>query len=279
MSAFSRIRFSGRLTAPNAASHRDYFLCAASQYSLKSDQPTMEAPIFSLSTKKDLQVWRWQSVDGRKSLEVIPSVYGRATIRDKDLLIFATSHLVSAINAGLTINRTVRFIVYDFLVATQRGKRGCDYKAFKQGLDRLKGTTLKTNIVSGGKRLTKAFGLIESYEILERCLAEPSMCAVELTLSEWLYEAIQAMEVLTLNPSYFLLRKPLERRLYEIARKHVGMQDMWSIGLSTLAAKCGSTATRLRKFRESIRQTCLEDRIPDYRISLLTADKVLFSRR
>lgn len=239
----------------------------------------MEAPIFSLSTQRDLKVWHWSSADGRKTLEVVPSVYGRATMRDKDLLIYAASHLIAGMNSGFAPQRIVRFVAYDFLIATNRGIRGDDYCAFRQGLDRLKGTTLKTNIANGGKRITKAFSLIESYEIVERSPTEPRMSAVEITLSTWLFEAIQAMEVLTLNPGYFQLRKPLERRLYEIARKHVGMQDMWLIGLDTLAMKCGTTALRLRKFRESIRHISHENRLPDYRIDLIDGNKVLFSRR
>ncbi|HBO6863552.1 TPA: replication initiator protein A [Pseudomonas aeruginosa] len=263
----------------DAAARREFFLCTASHYSLKADQPTMEAPIFSLSTKRDLQIWRWQSADGTKALEVIPSVYGRATVRDKDLLIYATSHLIAAINSDFTPHRTLRFTAYDFLSATHRGLRGDDYQAFRQCLDRLKGTTIKTNIATGGKIRTAAFGLVESYVIIERSTTDPRMCAVEITLSEWLYEAILGMEVLTLSPDYFLLRKPLERRLYEIARKHVGMQSIWTVGLDTLAMKCGSHTARLRKFREAIRQTCREDRLPEYRIELLASDKVLFSRR
>ena len=266
------------LKPSDAASQREFFLCTASHYSLKADQPTLEAPIFSLSTKRDLQIWRWQSADNAKTLEVIPSVYGRATMRDKDVLIYATSQLVTGMNAGLRPARTLRFTAYEFLCNTQRGVRGDSYSAFKLALDRLKGTSIKTNIATGGKTFTAAFGLIESYALLQRS-ADASMCAVEITLSEWLYEAIQGMEVLTLSPDYFSLRKPLERRLYEVARKHVGRQCLWNIGLNTLVAKCGSEASRLRKFREAIRTISRDDHLPDYRIDLLPTDQVLFSRR
>src|SRR3546814_19686331 len=43
---------------------------------------------------------------------------------------------------------------------------------------------------------------------------------VEVRLSDWVFNAIRSNEVLTLNRQYFLLRKPLERRLYEFSRKH-----------------------------------------------------------
>ena len=52
-------------------------------------------------------------------------------------------------------------------------------------------------------------------------------------------------EVLTLHRDYFRLRKPLERRMYELARKHCGKQDEWSISLELLRKKCGS-ASRTR---------------------------------
>jgi plasmid replication initiation protein len=266
------------LKASDGAFQGEFFLCTASHCSLKADQPMLEAPIFSLSTKRDLQIWRWQSADNSKTLQVVPSAYGRATMRDKDVLIYATSQLVSAINAGFRPSRTLRFTAYEFLCSTQRGVRGDSYSAFKLALDRLKGTVIKTNIATGGKTFTAAFGLIESYALIQRGTDAP-MCAAEITLSEWLYEAILGMDVLTLSPEYFSLRKPLERRLYEIARKHVGRQCLWTIGLNTLAAKCGSETARLRKFREAIREISRDDHLPDYSLDLYTSDQVAFFRR
>ena len=39
-----------------------------------------------------------------------------------------------------------------------------------------------------------------------------------------------------------------KRRLYELARKHLGQQPIWQIGLPRLAEKCGSRR-ELRKAR------------------------------
>lgn len=50
------------------------------------------------------------------------------------------------------------------------------------------------------------------------------MIAVEVALSKWLYNAVQAYEVLTIYRGYFRLQKPLQQRLYELARKHCGHQ-------------------------------------------------------
>ena len=58
---------------------RDFFLCDMFDYAMKDDGVSMEAPIFTLSTKPDLNVWHWKSKDGNKTLTVTPSVKGRAT--------------------------------------------------------------------------------------------------------------------------------------------------------------------------------------------------------
>ena len=63
------------------------------------------------------------------------------------------------------------------------------------------------------------------------------MVAVEVTLNEWLYNAIVAREVLTLNRDYFRLDGGLERRIYELARKHCGAQAKWMISLELLHKK------------------------------------------
>ena len=37
-----------------------------------------------------------------------------------------------------------------------------------------------------------------------------------MNLSDWIYNAVAKHEVLTLHRDYFRLRKPLERRMYEL---------------------------------------------------------------
>jgi plasmid replication initiation protein len=50
------------------------------------------------------------------------------------------------------------------------------------------------------------------------------MVAIELRLSDWLYSAVLACEVLTLNRDYFRISGGLDRRLFELAREHCGSQ-------------------------------------------------------
>ena len=74
------------------------------------------------------------------------------------------------------------------------------------------------------------------------------------------------------------MRRPLERRIYEIARKHCGNQKKWHIRLSKLQEKTGSNAP-LKKFRLNIRQIIEDDETPFYRIELTDDDLVIFRPR
>jgi len=248
---------------------RDFFLADLFDYAIKDDGASMEAPIFSLSTKPDTRVWKWTSQDGARSVEVVPSALGRATQHDKDILIFVISQLTEALNRGRedAKARTVRFTIHDLLVTTNRGTRGDDYERLKEALKRLKGTNITTDIKTGGERITEGFGIIEKYKVIHKAKDNERMAAVEVTISEWLHNAIQAHEVLTIHPDYFRLRKPLARRIYELARKHCGKQSHWQCKLSTLLSKSGSRGTAY-ELLDALRQISKEDTLPQYRVTV-----------
>lgn len=247
---------------------RDFFLCDMFDYALKDDGVSMEAPIFTLSTKPDLSVWQWESKDRDRTVTVTPSVQGRATQFDKDVLIYIVSQMTEALNRERldAKNRVVRFTVYDYLVSTNKPTGGKEYKRIESAFQRLRGTTIETNIKTGGQRVKEGFGLIERWKIVERSPDDERMVAVEITLSEWLFNAVQAHEVLTIHPNYFRLRKPLERRLYELARKHCGRQAAWTIGLELLREKSGAQS-HLRSFRSQVLEIIQVDTLPEYRMS------------
>lgn len=257
--------------------NRDFFLADMFDYALKDDGASMEAPIFTLSTKPDLSIWEWSSKDGNKYVKVAPSVLGRATQHDKDVLIYVVSQLTEALNRGRddAKNRTVRFTVYDFLVTTNRQTSGQGYKLLQEAFERLAGTRITTDIKTGRERVKQGFGIIDEWRIIEKSKSDERMIAVEVTLSRWLYNAVQAFEVLTIHPDYFRLRRPLARRLYEIARKHCGHQTEWTIGLELLQEKAGSKST-LKEFRRAVRTIETDDSLPEYRLLLTHDDKVKF---
>ena len=253
---------------------QDFFVADILDWALKDDRHSMEHPMFSLSKKPDRQVRRYE----RNAVHVTikPGADGMATIWDKDALIYAISQLVEALNRNQPINRTVQLKAYDLLVATNRHTGGKNYDRLADAFRRLKGTVIETDITTNGVRQRRGFGLIDSWEIVEKSPSNGRMVAIKMTLSEWLYNAVAAREVLTLNREYFRLDGGLERRLYELARKHCGQQTKWAVGMELLHRKSGSTDL-LKRFRAAVKRIVLADSLPDYRLKYEPAtDHVTF---
>lgn len=239
----------------------------------------MEHPIFSLATKADKRIRRYEH--GSAFIEISPSGYGLATVHDRDVLIYCISQLMTAMNEGKPISPVVHFKAHDLLKATNRITSGEGYSALKAALERLKGTQISTNIVTGGEEVFETFGLIDRAKIV-RETRDGRMQEVEVKLSDWVFNAIRQQEVLTLNRGYFRLRKPLERRMYEIARKHCGKKDEWKISLPVLQKKCGSSSTE-KEFRRLVGNIVEEDELhshmPDYSVRLESGDMIVFRSR
>lgn len=253
----------------------DFFLCDVLDAIPKDDMATMEHPVFSLGTRPDLRVLDY--AHNGVAIRVTPSVRGRATIHDKDVLIYAISQLMAAVNAGRAVARTLQLRAHDLLVATNRETSGDGYARLCQAFERLAGTRITTNMVSGAQEITRGFGLIESWEIVRQTRGG-RMVAVSVTLSDWLYQAVLAKSVLTLSRDYFRLRKPLERRVYELARKHCGRQESWRISVDLLLRKSGSASPR-RVFRAMLREMIAADHLPDYAMHEEPGDIIRFEAR
>ena len=249
--------------APIKHPQQEFFLAQIFDAPLKDDQATMEHPMFSLSKTPDLRIRVYEH--NGNTITITPSAAGLATIWDKDILLFTISCLIEAQNRGLPIGRSVRLRARDLLVYCNRGTSGAEYDALAKAFERLAGTRIRTDITTGKKRSRYGFGLVESWSIVERTTSN-RMASIELTLSEWLYNAIVATEVLTLSRDYFRLRKGLERRLYELARKHCGLQSKFTIGLETLLKKSGATCS-VREFRRQIREISADGALPDYNMT------------
>ena len=89
-------------------------------------------------------------------------------------------------------------------------------------------------------------------------LKEDRIRHIFIELPRWLYRAITNFEVLTLHRNYFRLDGGLERRIYELCRKHCGHQPTWSIGLELLYKKSGSRAP-VRNFRHAVKELAKKD--------------------
>ena len=251
---------------------QDMFICDFGDVIPKSDIASMEHPLFTLSTRPDTAIRHYEH--NGNTVEIAPSAYGLATIHDKDILIYCISQLMAGINHGEKPSRKVRFKAHDLLVTTNRQTSGEGYKLLRAALKRLKGTSIETNIKTNGQEIIKGFGIIDDYEILVEDQKTKRMIELEVTLSEWLYNSVLGQEILSINNNYFRLRKPIERRIYEIARKHCGIQKKWHIGLKNLYKKVG-VSSPLKTFKLTLKHIVENNHLPDYQIAL-DDDKVVF---
>ncbi|WP_232785072.1 replication initiator protein A [Pseudoalteromonas sp. 78C3] len=200
--------------------------------SLKSDMFSMVWPVFALDGKsKDALDFSYKGI----SIKIEPSFLGRATIKDKEILIYCLSHIMAAKNAKLELSNTICFNTYDLLKATGRGTSGKEYKLVKKALYRLSGTLITTDYIFNGRRFMESMGLIESFKLIE----DGGLSCWQVTLSDWLIETIDDNDVLTLHEDYFKLSKPFERRLYEVCRKRCGRPSMQIIKLDNLRERIG----------------------------------------
>lgn len=258
---------------PDRHKQGDFFICDVFD-SFKDDIASMEHPVFSLSKKPDHRMLEY-SRNGN-TIKVKPSYSGLATVFDKDILLYLVSALINAKNNGAAISKMVRFTTYDYIVSTNKALGGMQYKQMKEGLERLSGTRIQTNIKTGGVEITEEFGLIDSWKTVKED-ATGKVLAVEVRLSDWFYNSILGNAVLSIDRDYFRLRKPIERRLYELARKHCGNQEVWKIGIENLKDKLG-VLSPTRKLRFSLKEIADEDHLPEYRIAV-DDDVITFSRR
>ena len=229
----------GERAVPAVPVQGDFFVCDVPWIVPKDDMASMEHPLFTLATRPDRRILRYEH--GEAMIEVTPSVKGLATIHDKDVLIYCISQLMAAVNAGRPVAPTLHLRAHDLMAATGRETSGDGYRRLREAFERLSGTRIVTNIATGGIESTRGFGLIDSWEILRKARGG-RMILVTVTLSDWIFRSVLSRSVLTLHRDYFRLRKPLERRVYEIARKHCGRQVEWKVGLETLLKKSARLA-------------------------------------
>ncbi len=254
----------------------DFFVCDIFDAAPKSDTASMEFPLFTLSTKPDFTHKEFQS--GDKWIKIEPSPIGLATVHDRDVLIYCISQCMAAINENREISRKMRFQASDMLIATNRKTSGEGYKLLKTALKRLQGTQIETNITTGGEEVWKVFSFIESAEIIRKT-RNGRMQEIEITLSDWVFNALKEKggDILTISRDYFRLRKPLERRLYELARKSCGTKNpVWKFTIKTLHERTGSQSS-YREFKRLL-NSILEDHahIPDYNFELV--DETVYIR-
>ena len=263
--------------APALTQQIDLFIATGRAAAPKDELATMEHPVYAIEDG-DQRIMTYEH--NGVTLEVTPSVKGRATIHDKDIVLTCVSKVVDAVNRGEPVSRTVSIKAHDVLTFTNRSTSGRGYELLEHALERLAGTRIKTSIATGkpARRRTKGFGLIDAWETITRG-PNNRLEELRITLSEFTFDAAMALEVLSIDQDYFKLRKATEKRLYELARKHCGDQGRWKVGLELLQKKVGSRQP-LFKFRAAVRNIGEEGSLPGYHLVFLhTDDSVVFYGR
>ena len=272
----------------------DLFRCEVVNLPVKDDLASMEFPIFALSKNKDLDIREFRR--GNRVIRLIPSSVGAPTVFDKDLLLYIASQIVEAKNQGKPTSPMIEINVTKFLTSTERGDGGASFERIMDMLHRLRGAILDTNIETGGMVTTEPFSLIKDYKVISQKTrvievkgrqGKATTREVQIVtkfyveISDWMYRALTNFEVLTMDRGYFRLNGSIERRLYEIARKHCGAQPLWKIDIDLLAKKVGTKVNR-SKFRAELRQVIEDNALPEYRLALdmrAKPDDVVFYTR
>ena len=245
----------------------DFFAPFIVDISFKDQQETMERPFLSFSsTNPQKTTLEYISPDGKTWVKVIPHPdYGMATIHDWDVMIWAASHIWEAIRNNEPYSRVVRFYPHSLLKSIRRHAGGStDYDRLRSALDRLKTTTVKTNIRAKGRRKEVTFGWLDDWMEIEDTETGEILCW-EIAINRWVYEGLtDRRRILTIDQDYFLLRNGTDRWLYRLARKHAGTQATgFTVSMETLYNKSGSNR-EFKKWRHDTKKRVTDCQILGY---------------
>src|SRR3954452_8886576 len=122
---------------------------------VKNDRTLMVWNFFSLSRERVSELPTYD--DGRVRIEVSGAKYGVATIWDKEILIYLASLVQDKLNRGEEVSPRLVFTAHDICRVTGSVVGGSAYRRIAEGLRRLQGTQIITNIETGGAGEDQAF--------------------------------------------------------------------------------------------------------------------------
>lgn len=274
------------------------YLCDIADTKTKSDILSIDVPLFSLDKKIQYDVskvnrngveWTIYPTKGEDDVN-----FGRPTIYDRDILVYITSKLIAGQNRGDEINKKIEVNVADLLKVIGRSDSKDAYVALEASLKRLTRTYIKRSdivIYDGESQVTDT----SSQEVGQPFIADvwkqvqEKHCdnarriqVLHIKVSDWLWQAVRQCRVLSMSKKYFELSRPVEKRLYEIARKYVGNEcDSKKMNLDDLYERFG-TRTSTKAFKSYIKNIAKENaekkNFPDFDI-FLEGDFVIFKKR
>lgn len=251
---------------PRERDSLDPFEALAGEIPPRDQRDLMERPFFSLAKTRRTAPILYRAGETEVQVHAVPE-HGLATIWDADVLIWAASHLVEALDRGLPTSRFFRFTPYQLLGAIRRGRGRREYVLLKGALARLQSTVIRTTIRQGEHWRRQQFSWISEWEELVTWSGRVE--GMEFVLPDWFYQGVLDRRlVLTIDPAYFALTGGIERWLYRVARKHAGRQPGgWRFDLRHLHAKSASLA-RFSDFALDIRRIVARQPLPGYALAL-----------
>ncbi|HEV7252099.1 MAG TPA: replication initiator protein A [Mesorhizobium sp.] len=244
----------------------DPFEVLAGEVKPRDQRDLMERPFFSLAKAKRIAPIFYKAGDTEVQVYAVPE-HGLATIWDADILIWAGSQIVEALDRGLPTSRFFRFTPYQLLTAIGRATGNREYRLLKGALTRLQSTVVRTTIRHGEHWRRQQFSWINEWE--ELTTASGRSLGLEFVLPDWFYQGVLDRRlVLTIDPAYFSLTGGIERWLYRVARKHAGRQAQgWRFELRHLHAKSASQA-RYSDFALDVRRLVARQPLPGYQLEI-----------
>lgn len=249
--------------------------------SVKGERNVMAFPWFDLDRRALKSRIAFEDPDLGVTIEVrAGGAGGCPTIYDKDLILYAATVIAKRADDGefdgTDRDRTVDFTIHDFLRVAGRSTDKNSYDGFHGMLDRLTTASIRTNIEIAAddgeiEGLDGWFTWFESGTAVKYRRdkdGQKRVQRVRVVVGKWLWNAIvKDRRILTYDPRYFDL-DPVERRLYDLARVHVGHQERWQIGLAKLQKRIGDNR-RLSKFADAILAIQDRDSLPTYRFRVV----------
>jgi plasmid replication initiation protein len=247
----------------------ELFTSLPGSWAPRDAQDLMSWPFFSLAKSRRIAPIDFRMGEIWISVEAVPE-HGMATIWDADVLIWAASQIVEAVDAGRKPSRLIATTPYEILGFIGRGKGKAHYDRLKSALDRLQSTSVATSIRMPEGRRRHRFSWINEWR--ETSGSDGRVRGIELILPEWFYAGVlDRALVLTIDRAYFSLTGGLERWLYRVVRKHGGHQSGgWSFDLPHLYLKSGALSP-LKQFTFDIRSIVKRQALPGYELRLSRA--------
>lgn len=263
-----------------------FFVPSVHDAPLKDDFNLMDIAPFALSKSGGAGVIRYELKDSIITIEGGAEV-GLATAYDYDIVINMISHLAEAtrryrVDEAKGLKPSIPPTVYrpaaaEILKFCRRELGGKQYEDLERALARLSKTSIRITNLKADKdirdrRATESFPLIGRYKVVSRT-NQDRIDQVEIEIPGWVYEGVVRPDgkptILTLNPDYFLLSRPLARFIYRLARKAAG-EDQAFYSLKELHKRSGAKVP-MRKFRQAVQEiveTAKSTPLPDYDLIL-----------